>query len=85
VSVYVDNMKALYGRMHMCHMIADTRDELFYMADQIGVARKWLQRGGTAYEHFDICKAKRLTAVRRGAQEVTTRDIGRMIHARRAA
>jgi hypothetical protein len=78
-------MDAIYGRMRMCHMIADTRDELLTMADQIGMARKWIQKDGTAHEHFDICKAKRLAAVKFGAQEVTTRDIGRMLRARTGA
>lgn len=44
MSVYVDNMEAGFGRMVMCHMWADTLDELFGMVDAIGVQRKWLQR-----------------------------------------
>ncbi|UXN70870.1 DUF4031 domain-containing protein [Devosia neptuniae] len=44
MSVYVDDMEAGFGRMVMCHMWADTLDELFDMVDAIGVQRKWLQR-----------------------------------------
>ena len=44
MSVYVDDMEAGFGRMVMCHMWADTLDELLEMADAIGVQRKWLQR-----------------------------------------
>ncbi|WP_449395566.1 DUF4031 domain-containing protein [Devosia riboflavina] len=44
MSVYVDDMEAGFGRMVMCHMWADTLDELFEMADAIGVQRRWLQR-----------------------------------------
>lgn len=35
MAVYVDNFKAPYGRMFMCHMIADTQKELLEMADNV--------------------------------------------------
>ena len=79
MTVYVDNMRAPFGRMVMCHMIADTTEELLAMADKIGVARKWLQDGGTYREHFDIALSKRELAVKAGAKEVTQRDVGLMI------
>jgi hypothetical protein len=41
--VYIDNMRAKYGRLVLCHMIGDTDEELHAMADTIGVARKWWQ------------------------------------------
>ena len=41
--VYVDDYNAPYGRMTMCHMMADTLEELHAMADKIGIARKWFQ------------------------------------------
>lgn len=47
MAVYVDNFNAPYGRMTMCHMIADTTDELLEMVDSIGVNRKWIQYEGT--------------------------------------
>jgi beta-lactamase superfamily II metal-dependent hydrolase len=74
--VYVDDMKAKYGRMIMCHMIADTTEELLEMADKIGVNRKWIQKQGTGQEHFDICLKKRALAVANGAQEVTWKKLG---------
>lgn len=73
MSVYVDNMRAPYRRMLMCHMIADTIDELHQMADKIGVRRKWFQG-----DHYDICLAKRAQAVTFGAKEVTCKDLARV-------
>lgn len=52
-------------------MTADTTEELINMADRIGLARKWIQKHGTAKEHFDICLAKRKLAVKLGANEIT--------------
>ena len=84
MSVYVDDMRAGFGHMIMCHMVADTTEELLAMADRIGVDRKWLQRAGTVYEHFDIALSKRALAIQAEAIEVAQRDIGRLIHDKRA-
>jgi hypothetical protein len=74
--VYVDDPKHRYGRMIMCHMVADTLDELHQMADRIGVARRHFQCHPNARNpHYDICKASREKAVALGAQEVSTRKI----------
>lgn len=83
MAVYVDDMKASYGRMKMCHMMADTTEELLAMAERIGVDRKWIQYAGTVREHFDIALTKRAIAVEAGAVEVTKRDIGMLIRKRR--
>lgn len=77
MSVYVDNARHHFGRMIMCHMWADTRDELFAMADKIGVQRKWFQRPANvdlpgmnaSWEHFDIAISKRNLAISLGAIE----------------
>ena len=74
MTVYVDDMRAPFGRMVMCHMTADTTDELLAMADRIGVARRWLQHPGTWQEHFDIALSKRALALRYGAVEESMRD-----------
>ena len=60
MSVYVDDMRAPFGRMIMCHMIADTSDELHAMAARIGVARKWCQYPSTSKEHYDIALSKQM-------------------------
>jgi hypothetical protein len=89
VTVYVDDMHLTemgrLGRMKMCHMVADTTDELLAMADRIGVQRKWLQKAGTHHEHFDIATGKRALAVQAGAVEITMSQLGRITRAKRAA
>lgn len=85
MAVYVDDMNANYGRMIMCHMMADTQTELLHMADKIGVPRRWIQYEGTASEHFDICKSKRAMAVKLSAKEVTARDLVMLTRTKRSA
>lgn len=84
MTVYVDNMRARYQRMVMCHMAADTREELFDMCDKIGLDTRWLQYPGTWREHMDVSLSKRALAVRNGAVEVTRQELVRwMIDTRR--
>lgn len=82
MSVFVDKPIHPFGRMKMCHMLADTHDELLAMADKIGVNRKWIQHEGTPREHFDVCKSKRDLAIKHGAIEVTMRDIAMKIRSK---
>lgn len=68
MSVYVDRVELGFGRMVMCHMIADTPDELHAMAGRIGVARRWFQLPPKAsFWHYDIAKSKRSLAIAAGA------------------
>jgi hypothetical protein len=71
MSVYVDDAFLKYRNMKMCHLVADTQEELLSMVDKIGVRRKWIQNPRTHKEHFDICSSKRILAVKAGAIEVT--------------
>lgn len=81
--VYVDDMYKLslgqFGRMKMSHMMADTTKELVAMANRIGVAEKWIQKKGTASEHFDICMSKRKLAVAAGAKELEWRGMVKLL------
>lgn len=81
MAVYVDDMAASFTPTHvqgrryvMCHMMADTDEELMAMADKIGVNRKWIQRvrSGT---HFDIAKSKKAQAIKLGAVEITAKEM----------
>lgn len=85
MSVYVDDMRAPYGRMVMCHMLADTDEELHAMAARIGVQRKWHQKPGTPHSHYDICLSKRAKAVKAGALEIDRRGVAALIQKKRSA
>ena len=81
--VYVDKPLAKYRGMTMCHMVADSTEELLCMADSIGVKRKWIQAEGTYREHFDVCKSKRALAVKNGAMEITGRQLAMKLREKR--
>lgn len=71
MAVYIDKMNAKYRNMIMCHMLADTEQELVNMAKSIGVDPKWMQYKGTYKAHFDICLSKKEKALKLGAIEIT--------------
>lgn len=84
MSVYVDESRYAFGRMIMCHMVADSIEELHEMADKIGIDRRHFQCSPkSAYDHYDICTSKRTEAVRLGAIEVSTRRIIEVCRAQR--
>lgn len=75
MAVYVDNFKAVFGRMIMSHMIADTHEELVAMADKVGLKRDWIQHEGEYCEHFDVCLEKRKLAIKYGAIDITPKEL----------
>ncbi len=85
MTVYVDDMRAPFGRMVMCHMLADTEAELLEMARRIGVDVKWLQSAGTYRAHFDVCLSKREKAIRLGAVPIDRRGVARLLRGKRAS
>jgi len=92
MTVYVDNVRHRFGNMVMCHMWADTDEELLAMADRIGVQRKWIQGHPTlshgkhrnaSWVHFDISLGKKAEALHRGA--VLTDKYGPVEHTAKLA
>lgn len=77
--IYVDDPIWPFGRMMMCHMLADTLHELHEMADKIGVARRHFQN--ERYPHYDVCKSKRRLAIVHGAQEIDRKTFVKMAKA----
>jgi len=74
MSVYVDTARHPFRGYIMCHMVADTLNELHLMADKIGMERRWFQAPPKAsHPHYDIPESKRAKAVALGALEVCQR------------
>lgn len=71
--VYVDAPRYRLGRMVMCHMTADSLDELHAMAMRLGI-RRWFQDKDGA-PHYDLCKENRLRAMAAGAVAVSRREL----------
>ncbi|MBI1202621.1 MAG: DUF4031 domain-containing protein [Rhodopseudomonas sp.] len=88
MAVFVDDVRHRFGNMVMCHLWADTLDELLAMADLIGVRQKWIQGHPTlshgkhrdaSWIHFDISLGKKAKAIKAGA--VLTDRYGPVEHA----
>ena len=76
--VYVDEIR-LYGLRAWCHMVTDGPiDELHAFADRIGLKREWFQEKGSTH-HYDLMTAMRERAVKAGAVEVSTAQLGQML------
>lgn len=83
IMVLIDDMEAPFGRMIMCHMVADTNMELVQMALAIGMKASWIQHKGTYKEHFDVSKTRKAKAIELGAKQVTMSELSTFIQARR--
>ena len=67
-----------------CHLLADTRDELHILADQLEIPRRFFQDHPWRWHH-DLPAHLRAQAVLLGAQEMTLHDVGALLRRRRAA
>lgn len=65
-----------------CHLLADTPDELHAMADQLGIPRRFYQDHPWRWHH-DLPAHLRERAVELGAKELTVREVGGLLRARR--
>lgn len=82
MSVYVDKAQNRFCRMKMCHMLADSIQELHEMADRLGLKREWYQSRSTP--HYDLSKTKRVLALKLGAIEIENLKVVEIIRKYRA-
>ena len=68
--------------MVMCHMVADSLDELHAMAKAIGMRREWFQ--GEKTPHYDVCLSRRAAALKLGAIEIDREKMVELIRFWRA-
>jgi hypothetical protein len=91
VTVYLDDWRqpAHLGPVddRWSHLVADTDEELHEFAGRMGMRREWFQDKPDRphHAHYDLPERARAGAVAHGAVEVTWRELGRMLRARRAA
>lgn len=77
MTVFVDDSRLRFGRLVMCHMIADSLEELNTMAKALYLKPEWFQP--LSFPHYDICQSKREEALRRGACVISRRDLVELI------
>lgn len=86
MAVYVDGARNKFGRMIMCHMIADTPAELHAMAASIGMRRGWYQSPDKcSFPHYDLSLSRRALAIANGAREITRQEMGAFMKRTRRA
>lgn len=68
MAVYVDQARHPFRGMVMCHMLADSLEELHDMALLIGMKLEWFQP--TSTPHYDLDVERRASALQHGAIEI---------------
>lgn len=83
MAVYVDPSLWPFNGWKMCHMMADSPEELAEMAKRIKLNPRWIQKPGTWEEHYDISEGKRELAVKFGAVELNLHEMAKYLRRRR--
>jgi hypothetical protein len=87
MACYVDTVRSYPGAglryTRYCHLLADTPEELYAMADALGIPDRFYQDHPWRWHH-DLPEHLRERAVELGAQELTLREVGALLARRKA-
>ena len=77
MSVYVNKLRARYGGLTLCHLLADSVEELHAMAARIGVERGLFQQD--RIPHYDLSRTKREEAIAAGALVIDRQQLEQLM------
>jgi hypothetical protein len=77
MAVYVDDARIPWRGRRWSHLVADTPEELYAAAGQLGLRREWAQTGGRTL-HYDLPDELRERAIELGvAEPLTWRELAK--------
>jgi len=85
MSVYVDpNMRCQttpeWTFKTVCHLTADSEDQLHKFASMLGLRREWFQHGSVKrLPHYDLTSGRRRVAVELGAIQITRNEMAKRV------
>ena len=85
MSVYIDTLMNPYKGKKVCHMIADTEDELISMILTVGGKMENQLDAGTADSRFDVNERQRELALENGAIEISKSHLAKICKERKTA
>lgn len=89
--IYIDTPRVWSQKYGLsCHLFSDLPGpegsaELEVFRKRIGHRRSWLQKAGTAEEHYDVMRSRIEVARKAGAIEVSSKEWVEIVQAKRRA
>jgi hypothetical protein len=73
MAVYVNKLRPRFGGLSLCHLLADSLDELHAMAARIGLEPSLFNL--EIIPHYDLSRAKRQRAIAAGAKVIDRQQL----------
>jgi len=77
MAVYVNKLRPRFGGLSLCHLLADSLDELHAMARKISVEPSLFQHDHIP--HYDLSRAKREQAIAAGAKVIDRHELALLV------